>query len=445
MTLQGCNLPAKDIILTDVPHIDSLDSSIAVLREGYEFIGRQSRRLQSDVFRGRLMGKSTIFMTGARAAELFYDTSRFRRSDALPLLVQKTLFGRRGVQTLDDAQHRERKALFMELMTRGQLQQFVELAEAEWLRAIEGWQRRRRVVLFDEAQRVLCQAACAWAGVTIDQRELVALVRDCHAMVDGFAGVGPRMLRALAGRRRAEHWARGVIASIRAGQRSARPGTAAQLFAERRNASGELLPLDVAAVELLNIIRPITAISWWIAFVPLALRDHPTHREGLASDERFVEDFVQEVRRFYPFTPFLGARARHDFEWQNVTFRSGELAILDVFGTLRDPRIWERPDEFLPERFAQRTPTPFDFIPNGGGDFFGGHRCAGEWLTVEALALATRVLTRRLDYELPRQDLGFTLHRIPTRPASGVVLAGVRIRSNGAQTAARQSELARPA
>jgi fatty-acid peroxygenase len=390
------------------------------------------------------MGKSTIFMTGAHSAEVFYDTSRFRRSDAVPLPIQKTLFGRRGVQTLDDAEHRQRKALFMELMTRGQLQQFVELAEAEWQRAIDGWQRRRRIVLFDEAQLLLCRAACAWAGVALDQRELLALARDCRAMVDGFASVGPRMLRALAGRLRAEHWARGVIASIRAGERRADPGTAAQLFAERRQSSGEVLPLDVAAVELLNIIRPISAIAWWIAFVPLALRDHPAHRERLATDERFVEHFVQEVRRFYPFTPFLGARVRHDFEWQNVTFRSGELAILDVFGTLHDRRTWERPNEFLPERFAQRTPTAFDFIANGGGDFFAGHRCAGEWLTVEALALAVRVLTRRVSYELPRQDLAFSLRRIPTRPVSGVILSGVRTRSDVDLSTVRQAEFARP-
>jgi fatty-acid peroxygenase len=413
---------------TETSPTEHRDYTLAVFRDGYELIQKSSRRLGADVFRARLMGKSAVFMTGPGAAEVFYDGSRFARSGAVPLLVQLTLFGRGGVQTLDDASHHERKALFMSLMTRGDLARFEEIAAREWRRAIDDWQRRRRVTLFDEALLVLCRAACAWAGISAEAREITRLAGNCRAMVDGFASAGPRLFRALAARARAEHWARGVIREVRAGERRAAPGTALSLFAEGQT-SGQRLPLEVAAVELLNIIRPIVAISWWIAFTMLALRARPTYRQRLATDDGFVEPFVQEVRRFYPFTPFLGARVRHDFVWQGVTFRSGELALLDVFGTLRDPRLWQRPDEFWPERFENRAPGAFDFIPNGGGDFANGHRCAGESLTIRALAQATRVLTRQVSYSLPRQDLEYSLARIPARPSSGVILEGVRPRS----------------
>lgn len=149
-------------------------------------------------------------------------------------------------------------------------------------------------------------------------------------------------------------------------------------------------------------------------------------REALAADDDALENFVHEVRRFYPFTPLLAATARHDFDWQALRFRSGDLAVLDVYGTLRDPRVWSRPDEFDPARFAGRSITPFNFIPNGGGALWTGHRCAGEWLTIEALKQATCMLTRRVSYELPAQDLEYSLRRVPTRPRSGVVLGSVR-------------------
>jgi hypothetical protein len=41
---------------------------------------------------------------------------------------------------------------------------------------------------------------------------------------------------------------------------------------------------------------------------------------------------VQEVRRFYPFTPAIGAVVADDFEWRGHRFRKGTLALVDVYG-----------------------------------------------------------------------------------------------------------------
>ncbi len=409
-----------------VPHLKNMDSSLGMLLEGYEYIGKRSRELGSDVFRGRLLRQPVLFLTGPAAAELFYDTSRFRRGDAVPTLIQKTLFGEGGVQVLDDTAHRERKALFLDLMSQENIARFLDLAERGFVEATRAWQKRRRVVLFAETQRVLCRAACEWAGVPADGEKLHALARDCVAMVDGYASPGPRWLSARAARIRSERAMRQVIRAVREGELYAELGSPTQVFAERRQSSGERLPLEVAAVELLNIIRPITAMTWWVSFLALALRGRPDFRERLARDEAFVESFVQEVRRFYPFTPFLGARARHDFEWRGVEVNEGELALLDVYGTLRDSRVWDEPDQFVPERFLRHEPTPFDLIPSGGGDLASGHRCAGERMTIETLKLTARILTRRMSYDLPQQNFKYPLSRIPTAPKSGVVLVHVR-------------------
>lgn len=411
--------------MTDVPSLRAIESGAALLRDGYTFIHRRSQLFHSDVFCGRLLGQPVIFMTGSESARVFYDAERFRRADAVPLLVQETLFGRGGVQVLDGEAHRERKAAFMSLMTPSNLERFVDIAEREWRSAVSRWEQSGRVVLFDEARRVLCRSACLWSGVVTGDRELERVMEDCTAMVDGFASVGPRMLRALVARRRAERWARDVIVGVRCGRRVAEPGSAAQVFAQLTNAAGERVSERTAAVELLNIVRPTTALAFWVSFAALALEEYPGYRERLAADDALVRAFVQEVRRFYPFTPFLGARARSAFEWRGVRFSAGQLAILDVYGTLRDPRSWQAPNEFRPERFLDAEPPPFAFIPQGGGDFFAGHRCAGEWLSVQALEQAVKALTRMVRYELPAQDLSYSLARIPARPASGVVLRGV--------------------
>ena len=59
----------------DVPAIGRMDHTVALLREGYDFIARRCDRLGSDVFATRLLLEPTLCMRGRDAAELFYDTS----------------------------------------------------------------------------------------------------------------------------------------------------------------------------------------------------------------------------------------------------------------------------------------------------------------------------------------------------------------------------------
>lgn len=58
-------------------------------------------------------------------------------------------------------------------------------------------------------------------------------------------------------------------------------------------------------IELINLLRPIIAISIFITFTALALYEHEDSKEKLGQgNERDLEMFVQEVRRYYPFAPF---------------------------------------------------------------------------------------------------------------------------------------------
>ncbi len=50
--------------------------------------------------------------------------------------------------------------------------------------------------------------------------------------------------------------------------------------------------------------------------------------------------------------------------------------MLDIYGTNHDPKIWDNPDLFNPSRFKNWKGSPFNFIPQGGGDYWLGHRCA---------------------------------------------------------------------
>lgn len=198
------------------------------------------------------------------------------------------------------------------------------------------------------------------------------------------------------------------------------------MVAHHRQLNGSLLDRQVAAVEVLNLLRPTVAVSRWVVFAALALHQNPHIRQRLeAGDDELVEPFVQEVRRFYPFFPAVVAKVREDFEWRGYRFPAGRQTLLDLYGTNRDPRTWERPEEFRPERFHDWSGSPFSFIPQGGGDFHHGHRCAGEWISIRLTGDAVRFLARSIRYQVPEQDLRIPLTRLPAVPRSRFVLKGV--------------------
>jgi fatty-acid peroxygenase len=183
----------------------------------------------------------------------------------------------------------------------------------------------------------------------------------------------------------------------------------------------------VAAVELLNVLRPTVAVSVFITFAAVALHQHPACRQQLEAGENdYAEMFVQEVRRFYPFFPMVGALVRHDFEWKGYPFPQGQQVLLDLYGTDHDPRIWQEPEVFRSERFRQWEGSPFDFIPQGGGDHHLHHRCPGEWITLELMKGALRFLAGRITYEVPEQDLAIDYSRLPALPRSRFIISNVR-------------------
>jgi fatty-acid peroxygenase len=88
--------------------------------------------------------------------------------------------------------------------------------------------------------------------------------------------------------------------------------------------------------------------------------------------------------------------------------------------------LWERPDTFLPERFREWDQSSFDFIPQGGGDHYSNHRCAGEWLTIDLMKMAAEFLSRSMIYDVPEQDLQVPLTHIPSMPNSRFIMRNVR-------------------
>ena len=302
--------------------------------------------------------------------------------------------------------------------------------------SISKWERAGKIVLFEEANDILCRIACNWTGVPLQESEVKERADDFSHMVDAFGAVGPRHWKGRIARTRTEEWIKGVIEDVRAGKLKAAKGSALYEMAFHKDLNGKLLDTKMAAVELINVLRPIVAIATFITFSALALHKHPECKEKLQLGDRdYLEMFVNEVRRFYPFAPFLGGRVRKEFTWNQCEFKIGTLVLLDLYGTNHDSQIWKNPHFFQPERFKDWKGSLFDFIPQGGSDPAKGHRCPGEGITIEIMKASLDFLVKKIEFEVPGQDLSYSLTKMPTLPESGFVMSNIRKKDAKATTA----------
>ncbi|HEX2542467.1 MAG TPA: cytochrome P450 [Caldimonas sp.] len=411
-----------------IPRLDSWDSSLALLADPYRFIDRHCTELGTDVFETRLMLQRTLCMRGVRAAELFYDTARFQRAGAAPEPLRATLFGKGAVQGLDGEAHRRRKSLFTGTLGADAVGRLGERVRREWEAALPGWERAGSISLYRAVQPVLTQAVCDWAGVPLAAESLPRRTAQLTALFDFAASGARRHLRARVARMQAEAWIAGLVRDARAHRGVFTPGSAADRVAAHRDADGELLAPRVAAVELINILRPTVAVSVYIVFVAHALHAHPAWRAILAQPGTSAEAlaFTQEVRRHYPFFPATVAKVRHAFDWNGMHFPKGRRTMLDLHGTNHDPLAWPDPHTFSPRRWSGRAPGRFDFVPQGGGDAATHHRCPGEDVATRLMLLALQMLLTRMEYRVAARSSEIDMRRLPALPRDGFVIENVR-------------------
>lgn len=406
-----------------IPIDKGLDHTLTMMREGYLYITNRRNRYGRDLFATRLLGgQKAVCIAGREAAEIFYDETKFKRKGAAPKRIRQSIFGEQAIQTMDDANHKQRKRLFMSFMTQKRLKDAVSLFKSEWLTAIDTWENKE-ITLYHEVTKILTTTACKWAGVPLTRCNVKLRADQLEALFDSAGAVGPRHWKGRLARNVLELWLRNIISDVRKGKIEVAEETPLYRMAWYQDINEERLNEEIIAVELLNILRPIVAIAVYIVFTALALYEHSGEKERLLNaEENVYEMFIQEVRRYYPFFPYVTARVRRDFLWKGHDFKTGNLVLLDIYGTNHHPEIWDNPYQFKPERFKERNENLFDFIPQGGGDYYKGHRCPGEWLTVEIMKASLDVLVNQMDYEVPVQDLRYSMSRIPSLPKSRFII-----------------------
>ena len=416
-----------------MPKEEGFENGLKMLREGYQYIPNRHKIYQSDIFETTLLGKKAVCMGGEEAGRLFYDENKIKREGAAPMFATKTLLGDDGVQTLDDDEHRNRKQYFLDLMTEERIKDWGLILKKHFLKSAIHWMEEPSIVFYEESKKVLTKAVCEWAGVPLSEEDVEKRTHQLSDLFENVAQPNPKFVKGVLSRQKSTKWVEDLIQKVREGELQPAKETALYQIAFHRDLDGSLIDLHPAATDLLSVLRPSVAIAIYLSFVALTLHQFPEVKEKLRQekvDSPYYEAFVQEIRRYYPFFPFNAGLARKDFIWKDYSIEKDTMMIFDFYGTCHDKRLWETPETFNPSRFLDWAESPtnqvqYKLVAQGGGDYLKGHRCPGEWNTVEAMKITAEFLTKDINFELPKQDLDYSMVNMPTKPKSGVILENI--------------------
>jgi cytochrome P450 len=160
-----------------------------------------------------------------------------------------------------------------------------------------------------------------------------------------------------------------------------------------RSAIGdELLTLLAAGHE-----TTATSLAWAVE----RLRRHPALLGRLAEEAQgdgaeLRQATIHEVQRTRPVIAstdrLVGVEEFELGEWRIPRgHRIVQMATLIHF----DPRFFERPEAFLPDRFLERSPDTYTWIPFGGGT----RRCVGAAFAQMEMNIVLRTLLRTFEME----------------------------------------------
>ena len=121
----------------------------------------------------------------------------------------------------------------------------------------------------------------------------------------------------------------------------------------------------------------------------------------------YIRAIVKETFRFHPPLPVVKRKCVAECVIDNYVIPEGALILFNVWAVGRDPKYWDRPSEFRPERFLESVegeqPGPIDLrgqhfqlLPFGSGR----RMCPGVNLATQGMATLLASLIQCFDLQI---------------------------------------------
>jgi cytochrome P450 len=203
------------------------------------------------------------------------------------------------------------------------------------------------------------------------------------------------------------------------------------LLLQARSEEGEELTDHEIRSELLTLVlagHETTANS--LAWAWERLVRNPEAQETLVAAVRCgegaeaeIESVIIETMRSRPVVPIVGRRAMEPWRIGEYGVRADTPILISILLLHHREEIYEDPFEFRPERWTDRKPGTYEWLPFGGGI----RRCLGAALAMAEQRVVLEATARRLDLvaedPAPERALHRNVTMIPARGARVVARA----------------------
>ena len=129
----------------------------------------------------------------------------------------------------------------------------------------------------------------------------------------------------------------------------------------------------------------------------------------------YLSAVCNETLRFHTLLPEVARVLTKPLEFLGCRIEAGDAVVVSIMAIHHDPAIYPNPEQFNPERFVERTYTPFEFLPFGGGH----RRCMGASLSDYEMRIALAEIISRWDFEPTHPEVDIR-HDIAMGPKRGV-------------------------
>jgi len=137
---------------------------------------------------------------------------------------------------------------------------------------------------------------------------------------------------------------------------------------------------------------------------------------------KFTEQIAKECLRLYPPAYGLGREAINDCEIARYQIRAGTQVFMFQWATQRDPRFYDEPEAFRPERwtaeFIERLPK-YAYFPFGGGP----RACVGASFAMMEIVLCLAAIGQKFRLEPDPNHPVSIYPAMSLRPRDGIKVA----------------------
>jgi cytochrome P450 family 135 len=404
----------------------------------YGYFRRAQRRF-GDVFTVHVVGEEWVTLAHPDAVREVFGHGPDELDSGQANFALRPILGTRNVLLLDGAEHLRRRKLVLPPFHGERMKAYAEIISGVARRDLASWPlatpfsvlRHMQAVTFEVIMRAVfgVQEASRLDRLRLILREFLSWTTDWRrALVFGF--LGPERVMALRGFRHQLAEVDSEVLSEIARRRRAADLTEREdvlsLLLQARDEEGRPLSDGELRDELVTLLvagheTTAAALAWALG----ELADAPAIQERLAAgEEGLSEAVVTETLRLHPPVP-LGAlrRLRHPLRIAGHDLPTGTTVAACALLVHRRADLYERPDDFRPDRFLGTKPPPGGWLPFGGGV----RRCVGAAFAQFEARLVLEEVARRFRVAHPpgRRPIGIGRRGIVLVPRRGGRLMAV--------------------